>query len=334
MQREADLQPNVSILGGDCGESGPKPRLPLFDHGSGRERSIGEPLERPRPSAARRLGGSASSAVRCASSLLARLPIVGEGKSHCGAIAIARPTMCVPLIRPAVRVNAWRRDDVSAIGPNIEAASLAARNRSAIGRELEIEMAALVRDDAVRRRECAKPLSEFEKEFCSLEAVDIDNDQPAPRSSRNADVRVRRARPPIPDLGFVARRVFETMLRDWLLAAWLARENGEPVAGIAEGEVDGNGGVSIGQTPHALGGGGGASSAAICRDFRGDFSQAFSPSRLTSQPNASAAAIIAPLETYCCRSSCNSRDQRSARCLSAYEWNSPMSSVGRDLPRE
>ena len=134
-------------------------------------------------------------------------------------------------------MNAWRRDNVSAIGPDIEAASLAAWNRSAIGREREIEMAALVRDDAVRRRECAKPLSEFEKEFCSLEAVDIDNDQPAPRSGRNADVRVRRARPPIPDFGFVARRVFETVLRDWFLAARLARENGEPVAGIAEGEV-------------------------------------------------------------------------------------------------
>jgi hypothetical protein len=80
----------------------------------------------------------------------------------------------------------------------------------------------------VRRRERTKLCREFGKEPRSREAVDVDDNQPASRACCYADIRVRPTRPPFANLGFIACRVSETVIRDRFLAGGLQGKTAKP----------------------------------------------------------------------------------------------------------
>ena len=217
MQREADLQPNVSMLGGDFGERRSKPRLPDFAPGLGgagwreltelsrtvdctalaRQRTafVGRSL----PVASRHAPDRSRPVQRLQDGFRVPREVQEPLRRECKLFR----RLGVPFISLPVRVNARRRDDIAAIGTEIEPVVRAGLDLPAPVGQREVEMAAPAGLDLRRFGRFAEASRQFGPPALAFLAVDVDNHDSVRLPGRETDVGVKVSPPSPPNFNFV-----------------------------------------------------------------------------------------------------------------------------------
>src|SRR5215472_7476308 len=142
-----------------------------------------------------------------------------------------------PSVPTAARVNAGRRQDVTAVTTNVDVRpNLTYRVRDLRNRHREVEMPAAATSDALNgRRQGAVLALQLSQRGFAIASINVDNEETARMAGRSADIVIGVFPPPLRNHGQVDRRVIEAMSCRRGFSAQDARQDVCPALGKCQG---------------------------------------------------------------------------------------------------